>query len=113
MPCPPLTLPGPLAPRYNHLDVFRVFTSFLRNDGWTVCAIYCLDCHFLTDAAKYIAGCMQASTMACLPYLLYVCTYVCMHARQHLLCMHHAGQCLSCRQVHRLVYMPACVLGRT
>ncbi len=28
-------------------------------DGWSVCVVYCLDAHFITDVAKYIAGAMQ------------------------------------------------------
>eukprot|EP00983_Pelagomonas_calceolata_P093635 1157797-Pelagomonas_calceolata.AAC.2 len=29
-------------------------------DGWSVCVVYCLDAHFITDVAKFIAGAMQA-----------------------------------------------------
>lgn len=32
-----------------------------RNDGWSVCVVYCLDAHFITDAAKYISGAVQVS----------------------------------------------------
>eukprot|EP01024_Parvocaulis_polyphysoides_P072646 TRINITY_DN9234_c0_g1_i1.p3 TRINITY_DN9234_c0_g1~~TRINITY_DN9234_c0_g1_i1.p3 ORF type:complete len:161 (-),score=23.93 TRINITY_DN9234_c0_g1_i1:118-600(-) len=34
--------------------------EYLQRDGWTVCAVYCLDCHFMTDSSKFIAGCFQA-----------------------------------------------------
>lgn len=45
---------------YNHLTVFRSFVDFLRNDGWSVCVVYCLDSHFVTDVAKFMAGALQA-----------------------------------------------------
>ena len=45
---------------YNHVSSFRALVDFLKADGWAVCAVYCLDCHFVTEAPKYIAGCMQA-----------------------------------------------------
>lgn len=33
---------------------------FLRsNDGWSVCVVYCLDSHFVTDVAKFMAGALQ------------------------------------------------------
>jgi hypothetical protein len=28
-------------------------------DGWSVCVVYCLDAHFITDVPKFIAGSMQ------------------------------------------------------
>ncbi|PNW83992.1 hypothetical protein CHLRE_04g212650v5 [Chlamydomonas reinhardtii] len=45
---------------YNHLSVFRSFVDFLKNDGWNVCVVYCLDAHFITDIAKFMAGALQA-----------------------------------------------------
>ncbi|GLC42341.1 hypothetical protein PLESTB_000657600 [Pleodorina starrii] len=45
---------------YNHLSVFRSFVDFLKNDGWSVCVVYCLDAHFVTDVSKFIAGALQA-----------------------------------------------------
>ncbi|KAG2500420.1 hypothetical protein HYH03_001989 [Edaphochlamys debaryana] len=45
---------------YNHLSVFRSFVDFLKQDGWSVCVVYCLDSHFVTDVAKYMAGALQA-----------------------------------------------------
>ncbi|EFJ47752.1 hypothetical protein VOLCADRAFT_81366 [Volvox carteri f. nagariensis] len=45
---------------YNHLSVFRSFVDFLKNDGWSVCVVYCLDAHFVTDVAKFMAGALQA-----------------------------------------------------
>ncbi|GFR41654.1 hypothetical protein Agub_g2396 [Astrephomene gubernaculifera] len=45
---------------YNHLSVFRTFVDFLKSDGWSVCVVYCLDAHFITDVAKFMAGALQA-----------------------------------------------------
>lgn len=45
---------------YSHVPVFRTLVNFLQRGGWRVCTIYVLDSHFITDGAKFIAGCMQA-----------------------------------------------------
>ncbi|MEW5301447.1 MAG: hypothetical protein WDW38_001181 [Sanguina aurantia] len=45
---------------YNHLSVFKTFVNYLKSDGWSVCVVYCLDCHFVSDVSKFIAGSMQA-----------------------------------------------------
>ncbi|CAD7702944.1 unnamed protein product [Ostreobium quekettii] len=45
---------------YSHVQVFRTFIDYLKNDGWQVCAVHCLDSHFMTDITKYVAGCFQA-----------------------------------------------------
>lgn len=45
---------------YNHVGVFRTFVDYLKSNGWSVAAVYCLDCHFVTEASKYIAGALQA-----------------------------------------------------
>mmetsp|Transcript_26426 Transcript_26426/g.57647 ORF Transcript_26426/g.57647 Transcript_26426/m.57647 type:complete len:277 (+) Transcript_26426:143-973(+) len=45
---------------YNHLGVFKTFVDFMKRDGWSLCVVYCLDSHFITDAAKFISGSMQA-----------------------------------------------------
>ncbi|GAX83076.1 hypothetical protein CEUSTIGMA_g10502.t1 [Chlamydomonas eustigma] len=45
---------------YSHLNMFKTFVEYLRQDGWAVCVVYCLDCHFMTDASKFISGSMQA-----------------------------------------------------
>ena len=44
---------------YSHVSVFRTLVEFLKNRGWMVCVVYCLDSHFVTDATKYIAGVLQ------------------------------------------------------
>ena len=28
--------------------------------GWAVCVVYCLDCQFVAEVPKFVAGCMQA-----------------------------------------------------
>ena len=45
---------------YSHLNMFKAFVDFLKNDGWTLVAVYCIDCHFVSDASKFISGTMQA-----------------------------------------------------
>eukprot|EP01026_Neomeris_dumetosa_P007893 TRINITY_DN1244_c1_g1_i1.p2 TRINITY_DN1244_c1_g1~~TRINITY_DN1244_c1_g1_i1.p2 ORF type:complete len:284 (-),score=40.15 TRINITY_DN1244_c1_g1_i1:111-962(-) len=45
---------------YTHIPCLKQFVEYLQRDGWTVCAVYCLDCHFMTDSSKFIAGCFQA-----------------------------------------------------
>lgn len=45
---------------FTHVPVLKTLVDYLRNDGWNVCAVFCLDSHFITDSAKFIAGCFQA-----------------------------------------------------
>jgi len=45
---------------YNHVGAFRSLVNYLKSDGWNVCAVYCLDAHFVSEASKYIAGAFQA-----------------------------------------------------
>lgn len=42
------------------MSVFKSFVDYLKNDGWLVCAVFCLDCHFAVEASKFIAGALQA-----------------------------------------------------
>ncbi|CAG9465331.1 unnamed protein product [Pedinophyceae sp. YPF-701] len=44
----------------SHGGVLRSVVDWLQRKGWTVCAVYCLDSQFLTNAGKYIAGALQA-----------------------------------------------------
>jgi hypothetical protein len=44
---------------YSHLSVFRTLVSYLQRNGWHVCAVYVLDSHFVTDAAKLISATIQ------------------------------------------------------
>jgi hypothetical protein len=57
---------------YNHVSAFRSLVDFLKADGWSVCVVYCLDCHFVTEAPKYIAGAMQVRAVACMSVCLTV-----------------------------------------
>ena len=43
---------------YNHLSTFRTFVDFLKRDGWSVCAVYCIDCHFVTGEAAQLETCV-------------------------------------------------------
>lgn len=45
---------------YSHLSVFRSFVDFLKRDAWSVAAVYCIDCQFVGDPTKFIAGSLQA-----------------------------------------------------
>jgi len=47
---------------YNHCSALRTTSDYLRNQGWSVAAVYCLDATFFAggDAAKFIAGALQA-----------------------------------------------------
>jgi len=45
---------------YSHVPAFRAFVERLRAEGFQVAAVYMLDAHFMADAAKFIAGSLQA-----------------------------------------------------
>lgn len=45
---------------YSHLSVFRTFVNFLRQNGWQMVAVHCLDSQFADEVPKYIAGCLTA-----------------------------------------------------
>ena len=45
---------------YSHISVFRSFVDYLKSDGWSLAAVYTLDCQFVGDPTKFIAGCLQA-----------------------------------------------------
>lgn len=45
---------------YSHVPVFRTLIDYLQKNGWKVCAVYLLDSHFVSDAAKFISGTLQA-----------------------------------------------------
>lgn len=44
---------------YSQASVFQALTQYLRQDGWSVCVVYCLDSHFMTEPTKFIAGALQ------------------------------------------------------
>ena len=45
---------------YSHISVFRSFVDHLKSDGWSLAAVYTLDCQFVGDPTKFIAGSLQA-----------------------------------------------------
>jgi len=44
---------------YSHHTAVRSFANQLQSCGWRLVAVYLLDSQFVTDSAKFIAGCMQ------------------------------------------------------
>lgn len=44
---------------YSHHTAFRSFVDQMTAWGWRLVAVYMLDSQFITDGAKFIAGCMQ------------------------------------------------------
>ena len=46
---------------YSHCTVFRSFVEYLRRDGWSVAAVYCIDCQFVAEPAKFVAGALQVA----------------------------------------------------
>ena len=46
---------------FTHMDLMRTFAHLLQDKlGYKVCALYLIDSHFITDAGKYISGCLSA-----------------------------------------------------
>lgn len=45
---------------YSHVGAVRALVDWLKADGWSVAAVFCMDVAFVADASKYIAGAMQA-----------------------------------------------------
>eukprot|EP00882_Tetradesmus_deserticola_P005090 GHRQ01005362.1.p1 GENE.GHRQ01005362.1~~GHRQ01005362.1.p1 ORF type:complete len:277 (+),score=129.82 GHRQ01005362.1:409-1239(+) len=45
---------------YSHVGAIRSLVDFLRADGWSVAAVFCMDVAFVSEASKFIAGAMQA-----------------------------------------------------
>ncbi|DBA70503.1 TPA: hypothetical protein ACH3X2_011904 [Trebouxia sp. C0005] len=45
---------------YSHATVFRTFVDWMRGQGWSMCAVYCLDSQFVSETPKFIAGSLQA-----------------------------------------------------
>lgn len=45
---------------YSHIPVLRAFVDQLKNWDFQVCAVYLLDCQFVSDMAKYISGCLAS-----------------------------------------------------
>eukprot|EP00775_Hariotina_reticulata_P002292 gene2292-2602_t len=45
---------------YSHVNAIRSLVDWLRAEGWTVAAVFCMDVAFVNEPTKYIAGAMQA-----------------------------------------------------
>ena len=45
---------------YSHATVFRTFVDWMKGQGWSLCAVYCLDSQFVMETPKFIAGSLQA-----------------------------------------------------
>jgi hypothetical protein len=39
---------------YSHVSTFKTIIDFLQRNSWRICAVYAIDSHFITDAAKFI-----------------------------------------------------------
>ena len=49
---------------YTHMPVMRSIVDVLQHWNFRLCAVYLMDSHFLTDAAKFFGVCLTAlSTM--------------------------------------------------
>lgn len=45
---------------YSHVSAFKTLVDWLKNQGWAVCVVYCLDCQFVSEVSKFVAGSLQA-----------------------------------------------------
>jgi len=45
---------------YTHVPVFNRVAACLRERGWSVVVVYCVDATFVSDAAKFVAGNLTA-----------------------------------------------------
>ena len=45
---------------YTHLPVMATLTKALKTTGFSLCAMYCVDCTFLSDASKFISASLMA-----------------------------------------------------
>ena len=52
-------LPGQIE-LYSHIPVIKQLVHFLKRQDFRICAVYCIDCMFVTDSAKFIAGSLAA-----------------------------------------------------
>jgi hypothetical protein len=50
---------------YSHVGAIRSLVDFLRADGWSVAAVFCMDVAFVSEPSKYIAGAMQVGDKSC------------------------------------------------
>lgn len=45
---------------YSHVGAIRSLVDWLKAEGWSVAAVFCMDVAFVNEPSKYIAGAMQA-----------------------------------------------------
>jgi hypothetical protein len=50
---------------YSHVGAIRSLVDFLRADGWSIAAVFCMDVAFVSEPSKYIAGAMQVGLRVC------------------------------------------------
>jgi hypothetical protein len=53
---------------YSHVGAIRSLVDWLKSEGWSVAAVFCMDVAFVNEPSKYIAGAMQV-VMLCLAYM--------------------------------------------
>lgn len=41
---------------YTHMDVMQIFLEMLQNENYDCCAVYIVDCNFMSDSSKFISG---------------------------------------------------------
>jgi len=46
---------------YSHVGAIRSLVDWLKAEGWSVAAVFCMDVAFVNEPSKYIAGAMQVS----------------------------------------------------
>lgn len=44
---------------YSHVNAIKSLVDWLRGEGWSVAAVFCMDVAFINEPSKYIAGAMQ------------------------------------------------------
>ena len=57
---------------YTHLDTFQIICRYLQREGYSVCALYCIDSLFITDQSRIISGvmmCLSVMTQLELPHI--------------------------------------------
>ena len=53
-------LPGQIE-LFTHMNMMRDFAHLLQDKlGYKVCALFLIDSHFITDAGKYVSGCLSS-----------------------------------------------------
>lgn len=93
---------------YNHLSVFKTFVNYLRNEGWSVAVVYCLDAHFITDvsgsteATLVVARQLAGVTPVVAAGICHMCCGVCALKLLHLRHDMHAGLFMAVAASHSI-----------